>query len=289
MGCKIAVWRDLGSDRGPAQNDSSKGGAMSIFRPKRPDPDSSDIGGLTPEDVQAVREEMQVFFKRRPPTIGVIGVSGTGKSSAINAMFRTTLEISHTRACTKEFRATDMELKILKGPAKDDPISLVVIDAPGLGEDVRMDPVYIAQYLQQLPECDVILWLMAARNRAASLDQQYLQRLVQFHDRIVFGLNQIDIVHPMDWNDNINLPSVEMEANIAEIVQDRSEKIADVVGRAPDLVPFSVSKGFNLEMLFNRLITSAPDDRKFVFDLLKNFSYKDFIPAEVQHLIQEQD
>lgn len=80
-----------------------------------------------------------------------------------------------------------------------------------------------------------------------------------------------------------------MEANIAEIVQDRSGKIADIIGRVPDLVPFSASKGFNLEMLFNRLITSAPEDRKFVFDLLKNFSYKDFIPEEVRHLMQQQD
>ena len=262
---------------------------MKVFRPKQPDPDSDEIGGLTPDDILAVREAMQDSFGRRPPTIGVIGVSGTGKSSAINAMFKTTLEISHTRACTKEFRAIDMGMKILKGPAKDDPISLVVIDAPGLGEDIRMDPVYIKKYLQRLPECDVILWLMAARNRAASLDQQYLQQLAQFHDRIVFGLNQIDIVHPMDWNDSINLPSVEMEANIADIVKDRTEKIADVIGRVPDLVPFSVTRGFNLEMLFNRLITSAPEDRKFVFDLLKNFSYKDFIPSEVQQLIQQRN
>jgi predicted GTPase len=262
---------------------------MSIFRPKQPDQDNDDIGGLTDEDVLAVREAMRDNFGRRPPTIGVIGVSGTGKSSAINAMFKTTLEISHTRACTKEFRAIDMGMKILKGPAKEDPISLVVIDAPGLGEDIRMDPVYIAKYLQRLPECDVILWLMAARNRAASLDQQYLQKLTQFHDRIVFGLNQIDIVHPMDWNDSINLPSVEMESNIADIVKDRSEKIANVIGRVPDLVPFSVTRGFNLEMLFNRLITSAPEDRKFVFDLLKNFSYKDFVPAEVLQLIQQRD
>lgn len=260
---------------------------MSIFRPKQPDPDSDGTDALTDEDIRAVREAMQDTFNRKPPTIGVIGVSGTGKSSVINAMFKTTLEISHTRACTKEFRAIDMGMKILKGPAKDDPISLVVIDAPGLGEDVRIDPTYIAQYLQHLPECDVILWLMAARNRAASLDQQYLQQLTQFHDRIVFGLNQIDIVHPMDWNNSINLPSVEMEENIGEIVKDRSKKIADIVGRDPDLVPFSVAKGFNLEMLFNRLITSAPDDRKFVFDLLKNFSYKDFVPAEVLHLIHQ--
>jgi uncharacterized protein len=260
---------------------------MKILRPKQPDPDSDESGRLTDDEILVVREAMRDNFGRRPPTIGVIGVSGTGKSSAINAMFKTSLEISHTRACTKEFRAIDMGMKILKGPAKDEPISLVMIDAPGLGEDIRMDPVYIKKYLQQLPDCDVILWLMAARNRAASLDQQYLQQLAQFHDRIVFGLNQVDIVHPMDWNENINMPSVEMEANITDIVKDRSDKIADVVGCMPDLVPFSVTKGFNLEMLFNRLITSAPEDRKFVFDLLKNFSYRDFIPAEVQKIIQQ--
>lgn len=259
---------------------------MSILRPKQPSRDNDDIGGLTPEDIEAVRKAIKGDFGKRPPTIGVIGVSGTGKSSTINVMFKTKLAISHTRACTKEFLATPMEMKVLKGPAKSDPISLVLVDAPGLGEDVKKDPEYIAQYLQQLPKCDVILWLMAARNRAVSLDQQYLQQLVQFHDRIIFGVNQVDLVHPMDWNDTINLPSVEMEANIADIVQDRSEKIADVVGRAPDIVPFSVSKGYNLEMLFNRLITSAPEERKFVFDLLKNFSYKDFVPAAVRHLIQ---
>jgi predicted GTPase len=260
---------------------------MSILRPKQSSRGDDDFGGLTDEDIQAVREAMHTHFERRPPTIGVIGVSGTGKSSTINVMFKTTLAISHTRACTKEFRAIEMEMKVLKGPAKDDPVNLVVVDAPGLGEDVGKDPEYIAEYFRRLPECDVILWLLAARNRAVSLDQQYLQQFARFHDRIVFGLNQVDLVHPMDWNDNINLPSVEMEANIADIVQDRSGKIADVVGRMPDLVPFSVSKGFNLEMLFNRLITSAPDDRKFVFDLLKNFSYKDFIPADVRHLIQQ--
>jgi uncharacterized protein len=262
---------------------------MSIFRPKRPTRGNDDLGALTDDDIKAVREALQGTFGKMPPTIGVIGVSGTGKSSTINVMFKTALEISHTRACTKEFRATEMGMRVLKGPAKDDPINLVVVDAPGLGEDVRRDPQYIKQYLQRLPQCDVILWLMAARNRAVSLDQQYLQQLDTFHDRIVFGLNQIDLVHPMNWNDTINLPSVEMEANIADIVQDRSEKVAEVIGRMPDIVPFSVSKGFNLEMLFNRLITSAPEERKFAFDLLKNFSYKDFAPAEIQHLIEQQD
>jgi hypothetical protein len=47
-----------------------------------------------------------------------------------------------------------------------------------------------------------------------------------------------------------------VETNIADIAKGRAKKIADVIGRVPDLVPFSVAGGFNLEMLFNRLITS---------------------------------
>jgi hypothetical protein len=86
--------------------------------------------------------------------------------------------------------------------------------------------------------------------------RQYRQQLAGFRDRIVFGLNQIDIVHRMDWNDHIDLPPVNMETNIADTVKGRAKKSADVIGRVPDPVPFPAARGFNLEMLFNRLITS---------------------------------
>jgi hypothetical protein len=40
-------------------------------------------------------------LRQHPPTIGLVGVSGVGKSSTINRMFKTNLPISHTVACTK--------------------------------------------------------------------------------------------------------------------------------------------------------------------------------------------
>lgn len=219
-------------------------------------------------------------FAGRPPTIGVIGVSGTGKSSLINVMFKTTLETSHVRACTTEFRANDLEMEIRKGAAEGDRVHLVVIDAPGLGEDVGKDQEYIDAYQRRLPECDIILWLMVARNRAVSLDQQYLREFPDFHERMVFAVNQADLVHPMDWDDEINLPSEEMEANIKEIVSDRAERIGSVIGRAPEIVAVSATRGYNLEELFFKMISTAPRERKFIFDLLKGFSYRDFLPTE---------
>ncbi len=260
---------------------------MAMFRGRKPmDPGEDPAAVLSAEDIEKVKYALRTDFGANPPTIGVIGVSGTGKSSLINRMFRTNLLISHTRAGTKDFLATPMSVRILKGPAKDEPINLVVVDAPGLGEDVRRDPAYLDQYNQQLPQCDVILWLTAARNRAVSLDQQYLAKLKPFHERIVFGVSQVDLVHPMDWNAGVNLPSVAMEENIADIVADRTQKIADVIGRTPELIPFSASQGYNLEALFNALISSAPPTRRFIFGLLKNFSYADFIPAGIRDLVQ---
>lgn len=250
------------------------------------DPGEVPAEALSPGDIEKVKSALRADFGANPPRIAAIGVSGTGKSSLINRMFQTELLISHTRAGTKKFLATPMSVRILKGPAKDEPINLVVVDAPGLGEDVHKDPEYLDQYSQQLPQCDVILWLTAARNRAVSLDQQYLAKLKPFHDRIVFGLSQVDLVHPMDWNAGINLPSVEMEENIADIVADRAQKFGDVIGRTPELIPFSASHGYNLEALFNALISSAPPTRRFIFDVLKNFSYADFVPAGIRDLVQ---
>lgn len=257
---------------------------MSVLR-RNPAADRKSTEGLTEHEIQLVKDAFRSDFGRRPPTIGVIGVSGTGKSSTINAMFKTTLKVGHTRACTKEFLATDMEMKILKGPAKDEPVNLVVVDAPGLGEDISKDPSYLEQYQERLPDCDIILWIMAARNRAVSLDQQYLRQLGRFHERMVFAVNQVDIVHPMDWSESTNLPSMEMEDNILDIVRDRAQKIGEIIGRKPLVTPFSAARGYNLEALFHALIASAPETRKFVFDLLKDFSYEDFVPVELTHLI----
>lgn len=231
---------------------------------------------------EVVKEQLRRELDSNPPAIGVIGVSGTGKSSLLNAMFKTQLQISHTRACTTRFLATELDVKPKKDLGDGEPARLVVIDAPGLGEDVRKDGDYLSEYRRMLPKCDVIIWLMAARNRGVSLDQQYLDQLLEFQDRIVFAVSQVDIVHPMEWNEEINLPSQEMESAIADIVADRAERIASVIGRVPEVTPISAGNGYNLERLFSKLIDSAPEKRQFIFSLLKGFSYDDFIPAALK-------
>jgi predicted GTPase len=241
-----------------------------------------DFGSLSAHDQAELSRLIQETLKK-PPTIGVIGVSGVGKSSAINAMFRTQLPISHTVACTKEFRDVPMRLKIQKGPAEGHDVQLIVCDAPGLGEDRRMDPEYLRMYRERLPHCDIILWIMTARNRAIALDQLYLEQLSEFHERLVFGVGQVDLVEPMDWNPGLPIPSRQQEQHIREIVRDREDRLGRFLGRQIEITPFASSRGYNLEALFTNMLKSCQGNRSWIYAGLKNFSYADFVSAETMH------
>ncbi|MEU4560185.1 GTPase [Actinoplanes sp. NPDC023936] len=219
----------------------------------------------------AAEEAIRAEMRRRPPVIGVVGVSGTGKSSTVNAMFRTDLPISHTTACTKDFWNVELAVQTSQGQRL-----LRVVDAPGLGEDIRADAAYLDMYRKNLPACDVILWTLAARNRAIALDQQYLEQLAPFHDRIVFGVNQVDTIAPMNWERRVNLPSLEQESHLADILLDRKERLAGVLGATPSVVGYSAGRGYRLQELFTELIGACPPDRSWIFSAIKNFRHDDF-------------
>ena len=244
--------------------------------------DNGDPAVLDADQETRIVDAILSAFAARPPTIGLIGVSGTGKSSTINSMFRTDLPTSHVVACTKEFRDSDLRIDVKSGHAAGRDATLRVVDAPGLGEDVALDPAYLRMYAEHLERCDVILWVVAARNRAMALDQMYLDRLRAFAPRMVFGINQVDLVAPLDWETSTNLPSVGQERNIATIVADRRARIESVLDRSVTVVPYSAEHKWQLQELFTSLIDAAPQERSWMFDALKAFRHDDFLPEGVR-------
>jgi predicted GTPase len=139
---------------------------------------------MTADELDKLRDEIRAVFAEHPPTIGIVGVSGVGKSSTINALFKTELATSDTVRCTTEFCRVELNVTVKK-EQEDLTARLWVWDAPGLGEDHTADARYLEQYEKHLAECDVVLWIMAARNRAVALDQMYLQKLSQFKDKML--------------------------------------------------------------------------------------------------------
>jgi len=255
------------------------GGVASPEEQGRFTPMSQQTQEFTAAELQELTRVLVAEIAAAPPTIGVIGTSGTGKSSTLNAMFKTRLAISHVAACTKEFRATDLSVTVTQGEASGNRAVLRVVDAPGLGEDVARDPEYLRMYREHLPRCDVILWVLQARNRAVALDQSYLQQLSEFHPKLIFGINQVDLVEPRNWNTRINQPSDEQRQHITDIVADRAHRLRSALQRDVPVIPYSAAAPYNLPELFTAMVDSCLEQRSWIFSAIKGFRLEDMLPA----------
>lgn len=216
-------------------------------------------------------------FEEKPPTIGVIGLSGVGKSSTINAMFGTRKTVSATTRGTVRFHTSKHWVENEKYQGRRIRYQLHVVDAPGLGEDLDQDEKYLAAYQKHLPRCDVALWVVAARNRALAVDQLYLKRLSRVLPNLVIGVNQADLVEPGDWSRAANLPSERQKTAIAAIVADRKARFAKIYGAKTPVVPYSAKNYYNLSALFLACVETAPKKRRWMFELVKAFSAKDWL------------
>jgi hypothetical protein len=129
--------------------------------------------------------------------------------------------------------------------------------------------------------------VVAARNRALALDQHYLKLLEPDLPQTVIGINQVDLIDPLDWNERLNLPSRVQEARMAEIAADRQGKLGRIVGGNVTVVAYSALRCYNLQKLFAACVASAPPARRWMFEVLKSFSTHDWL-ARAKGLTPEQ-
>lgn len=224
-----------------------------------------------------VVKAIEAEFARHPPSICVIGLSGVGKSSTINAMFGTNRTVSSTVRGTSRFSSSTFEIVSHRMEGASLKCAFRVYDAPGLGEDTDLDDNYLARYREHLPKCDIALWVLAARNRALALDQEYLERLSKVLPRLVVGINQADLVDPLDWSEAINMPSKRQAEAIEVIEKDRHDKLARFADGELTVVTYSAKKYYNLQALFAACVRNAPERRRWMFELIKGFSTRDWL------------
>lgn len=226
-----------------------------------------------------VVSSIEQAFADAPPTIGIIGLSGVGKSTTMNAMFGLSRQTSATVRGTNRFKAADIEYVSDRVADAKVKCAFKFYDAVGLGEDKDLDKNYLKRYREHLPKCDVAIWVLAARNRALALDQQYLEQIAKYLPALnmVIAVNQVDLVDPLDWNERINMPSAHQQKAIAAIVADRQEKLARFVKGDCPVVAYSAARYFNLQELFTTCMKAAPAHRRWMFELIKSFSTHDWL------------
>lgn len=161
--------------------------------------------------------------KNAPLVVSIMGQTGVGKSSLINALFGTHLKTDPTRPCTKE-----IERIVLKGKAGHE---LWFYDLPGIGESDKADSEYLATYKRMLADSDIVLWAIHADNRSVVFDREALQRIlesadstyqIQLMSKLTFVLTKVDLITPSPWilamlgSNSAFVPQKDTEAILAE-------------------------------------------------------------------------
>ncbi len=145
------------------------------------------------------------------PTIGLMGKTGAGKSSLINALFQSQQSpVSDVSGCTRQAQRFSMTMKSH---------TLTFVDLPGVGESLERDREYHQLYRNLLPELDLIIWVLKADDRAWSSDEQCYRFLTEQcgyqPSRFLFVLNQADKIEPCrQWNELSHQPSPEQAASL---------------------------------------------------------------------------
>jgi len=259
------------------------------------------IPGIDLEKVQIIKEKIKKEYEGNPPRIALIGETGVGKSSTINVLFNQGLEISHTVPCTKEpeelepeeFNVNIEEYICSKG-------TIIIIDMPGLGEDIETDELHKKAYFKILPSCDVAVWVLKADVRTMTQVQVYLRDVVGpamgGFDKLVIGLNQVDTIQPGKWDENKNIPSLEQQDSIGERIDDISKKIRRICPIEKDcIIPYSALMRYRLENLFRAMIDACPQKRAWVLERRRAIAdYNELIDPEyirkiatIENVIQE--
>ena len=140
------------------------------------------------------------------PVIGIMGKTGSGKSSLCNALFADKVSpVSDVTACTRD----PLCFRLQVGEH-----AMTIVDLPGVGESERHDEEYAALYSEQLPRLDLVLWLIKADDRALAVDEHFYREVIgeAYRHKVLFVISQSDKAEPTSGGEKL---STEQKQNIS--------------------------------------------------------------------------
>lgn len=225
---------------------------------------------LSDADKERMGREVDKAIANEPiPTIAIIGETGVGKTTTLNALFNSGAAVGHSRPTTKTADGFDVEISDHHGNKGD----IRVIDMPGLGESIARAQELAELYDKHLPDTDVILWVHPVFDRMLEFSQRkvaeiFREELGPLADRLVFGLNKADDMYPKNWRHHANVPSEEQLKNLEDAEKNFAETMSKVLPRRSPLriTTYSALQYYNLPRLFALLMEAMPKKRRWVLE-----------------------
>lgn len=236
-----------------------------------------------PEADKAAKLSRLIQVRSKQVNIMLVGATGCGKSSTINAMFDMNV--------AKVGVGVDPETSCI---AKFDLDNLVIWDTPGLGDGVERDKEITREIIDKLSELsedgkpliDLVVVVMDSSSKDLGTSYDLINNVLiptlgsEAEKRIIVGLNQADIaMKGKHWNKEENKPD--------DVLNDFLKKKADSVrsrikeGTGLDLIPICYCAGYseegeeqckpyNLIKLLHGIIQAIPREKRLA--LLDNIN-----------------
>lgn len=179
------------------------------------------------------------------PVIGIMGKTGAGKSSLCNALFAGEVSpVSDIAACTRD----PLRFRLQVGKRY-----MTLVDLPGVGESERRDTEYAALYREQLPQLDLVLWLIKADDRALAVDEHFYRKVIgeAYQHKVLFVISQSEKVEPGSGGEQL---STEQKQNISRKICLLHELFQPV----HPMCAVSVRLQWGLRMMAERMIRCLP-------------------------------
>ncbi|MBL1210483.1 GTPase [Geminocystis sp. GBBB08] len=139
--------------------------------------------------------------KNKSISVVILGETGRGKSSLLNALFDAKLETSDIAPCTKQVQEI-----IARGRSGS---QIIFFDLPGIGESGSSDTEYLKWYLEHIRKCDLVILAIHIDDRSVTYllnsFQQQLDTIDNDEDKsavlrkITIVLTKADLLSPSPW------------------------------------------------------------------------------------------
>lgn len=224
---------------------------------------------IAPSELDNVEREIRKRVdSERAPRLALIGDTGVGKSSTLNALFNAGQSVGHTTATT----TAEFGMRIQIGTVQADRGELVVYDMPGLNESIATHEQHLQTYSRVLADVDVALWVLEAHHRPMEHVQMFLRNEMRqinadLVERVVFALNKVDLVHPGQtaWHPLANLPSQEQQENIEARIRDVQRLVLEALPAwRGTVIGYSAEKRYKLPQLFAVMMGAVAKKRQWI-------------------------